>query len=114
MIPHDGTNAGAGVLHAKAVIVDEDAVFVTSANVTKARARSQHRDRTADSRPRDRVEHLGSLPGVDRPRAVEPAADGMKGDPWRTPHSSTVGGGDLDVVQTDRARTEVVVLRAAS
>ena len=29
-------NGGAGVLHAKAVVVDDEAVFVTSANLTEA------------------------------------------------------------------------------
>ena len=41
----------AGVLHAKAVVVDDEAVFITSANLTEGSLGPQHRVGLADPRP---------------------------------------------------------------
>ena len=63
---------GAGVLHAKAVVVDDEAVFVTSANLTEGGARPEHRDRPP--RPRPRLGRDRDPPLHDAHRAFAAAA----------------------------------------
>ena len=71
-----GPKGATGVLHAKAVVVDDERVFVTSANLTRGGAGPQHRDRAAGPGPgRSRsgvTSHFRGL--IERKPAGSPAA----------------------------------------